>query len=604
MPITPEQAAQMGFKPINQSSQISGGGITPEQATQMGFKPITQQPQSATPQTKRERREAAGKPVGINRVAGNFGKFFSGEKIGQAIGAGVVRGQTRRGKFDSFDYSTLTPEAKARLEAKGVPTTQEAARQELAGQVKGPGARAVVGDILGAGVDIATAAIPASKGVKAAQVTAKTGALGKVLRPALGAAIEGGVAGAGFGAARAVGEADSFKQGLGMVGTGAVTGTVTGGVASTVLPLVAKGGNAVVKKLSKQFTTETPEQVTKRISDEVAARSSKIATPTTKGRADMSGILRSKKDLDRAYKVIARDSDNIFSQGKSFTDIDGNTIENLTGVRSIVEMPQVLDEAKRVVWSRIDDALTQATGSGVKVDTKSIQRELADAAARPGTFESERLYTEQLIKSLQELDGQSPLVIQDYLAKMNKRISSVFNNASETVNKSIDAKVVQGLNDVVDATLDATDNPAIRQAKLDYSALKTLEKDLIPAIRKEFKKGATSALQNQFDGQDIGVIAYGAFTQNPGLLAASGLSQISKAIRKLSMDPNRNMRKLFEVLLAAKETYPQIFENLGSEAVSQIVEQADARIPGATPKAVKALEQRLTKGAANAATQR
>lgn len=79
-----------------------------------------------------------------------------GDKIAESVAASMVRDRGLKYGFGAeANYSQLTPEAKAKLEAKGVPTSAEAQRKETAGQITAPTGKELAIDIGKLGLTIA-----------------------------------------------------------------------------------------------------------------------------------------------------------------------------------------------------------------------------------------------------------------------------------------------------------------------------------------------------------------------------------------------------------------------------------------------------------------
>ncbi len=81
------------------------------------------------------------------KLGNTLGTVLGGDKIGEGVGTIIARNQTRNSDALTADYSKLSPEAIARLEAKGVPTTESAQRAETASDITGPNAKEILGDV-------------------------------------------------------------------------------------------------------------------------------------------------------------------------------------------------------------------------------------------------------------------------------------------------------------------------------------------------------------------------------------------------------------------------------------------------------------------------
>ncbi len=203
--LTKEQLIKMGAKPVSipVSNTVptvqKAQGLTKEQLVKMGAKPKT------LPLVSPEKTTG-------EKVSNTLGALFGGKTIGEAIGTSAARAKTRSGEgIMAVDYSKLTPEAIARLEAKGVPTSRQAQLEETAQTIKGPTAGQIVGDVAATGLGLV--------GMKGLPALAKGASIAQ--RATRAAKIVG--TGAGIGAARSAEEGESL-------GKGALIGAATAGV--------------------------------------------------------------------------------------------------------------------------------------------------------------------------------------------------------------------------------------------------------------------------------------------------------------------------------------------------------------------------------------
>lgn len=153
------------------------------------------------------------------------GVLFGGKTIGEAIGTVAAREKTRQGNdIITTDYEKLNPEARMRLEAKGVPTSRESQLKETAKRIKGPKGGQVAGDVIASGLGIL--------GLKGAPLALK-GASTAAKATRIGSNI---ALGAGIGGARALETGENVGK-----------GALTGGVITAALPVVGKAVSKTAK---------------------------------------------------------------------------------------------------------------------------------------------------------------------------------------------------------------------------------------------------------------------------------------------------------------------------------------------------------------------
>lgn len=214
----------------------------------------------------------------LDKAVGVTDAIFGGGKIGEAIGTQVVKAGTRAGMFDGpgVDYSKVTPEVHARLEAKGIPTSAQEARNEVADSIQGPTAGQVAGSAL------QSAALFTPVGKIAGGLTAGARALGVAKgASAIGKIGAGAVAGGAFDVANNLQEG---KTGSDVLTPGASTAL------GAAIPAVGVGINAasrVAKTVAPKllsYTSDVPEQAFKTMLERRASTVDALkrgATPQT-----------------------------------------------------------------------------------------------------------------------------------------------------------------------------------------------------------------------------------------------------------------------------------------------------------------------------------
>ncbi len=162
--------------------------------------------------------------TGLEKTAGVLDAVLGGGKIGEAIGTGIAKNNIMSTKDVVLpDYSKFTPEVKQRLIQKGIPTTEQGQRQEVADSIKGPTAMQVAGDVGRVALNFAPVGKIAeglATGLKAIPL------LGKIAKPVANLATGAGT-GALFQGASNVAEGKPFGEDI---GTGASIGAAIPGL--------------------------------------------------------------------------------------------------------------------------------------------------------------------------------------------------------------------------------------------------------------------------------------------------------------------------------------------------------------------------------------
>jgi hypothetical protein len=192
----------------------------------------------------------------LERTAGVLDTIFGGGKIGESIGGVSAKAAALSGSgVIEADYSKLSPTAIKRLKSRGVPTTKEEQRKEIAGQVEMPSS----GEFAGSALQSAALFIP---GGKLATVGTKLATKAGIK---MGASAIGKI-GAGIAAGEVFDVASNLQQGK--TGTQALTpglGALVGGfipAAGVTKNVMVRFGdkqapriiNSLIKPLAKDFS--------------------------------------------------------------------------------------------------------------------------------------------------------------------------------------------------------------------------------------------------------------------------------------------------------------------------------------------------------------
>lgn len=196
----------------------------------------------------------------MEKVAGGLDMVVGGGKIGEAIGTSRVREQVREGTLEGVtevDYSQLSPDAIARLKAKGVPTDLASQREETASGITGPTMKQVGGDVL----RVASTFTPFGKIAGLVSKGAKAIGIGSKTSNVVGNVTAGGVTGVGADIGTSLAEGGNAKIGLGTyLGAGIpASSPLLGAITRAASKLAGKAGSEVTGALTGT-SAETIEQ--------------------------------------------------------------------------------------------------------------------------------------------------------------------------------------------------------------------------------------------------------------------------------------------------------------------------------------------------------
>lgn len=419
--ITPEAFKQRIIQKYPNGVASDGRRYADIDATELTQKIVTKYPNAVTndgipyKSFLGGQTSAASGPTGVERAGRILGGIFGGDKIGEAIGANAVRNQARSGRLPGVveaDYSKLSPQAIARLQAKGVPISAAAQRDETADTVKGPGARAVIGDVIG----VASNFVGAPGVGKVASLGAKGLARQAVKQGAKTGLITGAMQGFGGGLKQEDATVGSvIGSTVGGAASGTALGAGTGYVANKIGGLLPK--NRARIKFEK--ATSDLEKI-QNPGGKVGAKQSENLLGGGKTETRGKGVF--KRDVPARSEIIKNDHAlQMTQEGKlKASNTPGENIAaiNEESAKINVAKNEILDKpgfnrpfTQTTIDSKIDDIISNTKKSRKFLSASSEERAYEDAA---------EIFREEIAKHPMNNKG-----LQDATASFNKRMEEL-----------------------------------------------------------------------------------------------------------------------------------------------------------------------------------
>lgn len=344
---------------------------------------------------------------------------------------------------------------------------------------------------------------------------------------------------------------------------------IVGGLASKI-PAVQQAGKAIANSPIGQkigSVLNKPLTGTKALEDKIFNLYNKtIGSAKIRNLADTNKI---KTERLTAVKTIQENADNL-----KFPDENtGEMISRLPSNR--FEQAQALRQTKINVWDEVERMSGGATNSGATIDMnvvvdKALQNTLRSIG--DDAFKANPRLLRSILKEANNVRGiktTNPTRAEEYMKSLNDELKT-FRQSGQVVNYSvIDFKnnLIHTLNQATDDAIEkALSQSGYSAQRAKYSALKSVEKEMIGAANKFLKQEAGGgggiahplvdfwSLEEFMYGSGqmlMGNVSGGAKTMARGALLKTA-SKVSDYFRS----PDRSMKKMYELIGKSKNTAP------------------------------------------------
>lgn len=376
-------------------------------------------------------------------------------------------------------------------------------------------------------------------------------------------------AGGGVGAGKFVGEVAPYVSGEGIIaGAGEKAASILPEAAPKIAKLAAKGlgrgaaaygiGTAVGDENKKGFAEF--EAVSPAIGAALSGAAStvrKAVFPTVEDLTQKAGKYITKAlgvTGKQTAKTLASLPEKRITAFKTLldmapkiqvTDAGGDLKQFDPKNATFSETVQAHDQAKSQIYQEVQKRLNSAGQAGLKVDTSPVQSYLNNIVESNTTLPATKQAAYNVLKTVSKITD--PADLQKFLStEVNPRLSAVLTGGDRVMGK-IFLNTANLANKAIDDTLSTAKMPEIRDLQGKYSALKTIERDLVTKAKKVLSaKGTlTDDVINTFGG---GQAILGLVSGNPGMIA-KGVGEIaSKKLLNALRDPERYLSKAFSTI--------------------------------------------------------
>lgn len=447
---------------------------------------------------------------------------------------------------EAIDLATATPEERAAFiqsvkDIKPTPATEydygyfgkKKAIGSTANILKSPTAPEnieAIKDAAGTGAELASY-IP----TVGAAVTTGKGILARTLPKITKLAKEGAAAGALQGGGSALQENKTLTDTALDTAIGAGAGSVL--APAIGLPFGAVG-NTITRQVSKVLDPEKEYRIS-------VLNNINKALGTLKKGGSIGSIPRTNEKKIQAFEIMHDIAPNLkYVKNGEETTFDPKNV-------SPEDMAFALPKAKEYIYGIINKAKQEATGQGVKVNlTKAIDMVNELAANAPlGTSRSNAEKLSDDLVRIVDTEGNADIDTANKFAKdLNTRLSGLFNGTSDNLSREQEAMVSKEITNSIDNSMGTIFDTRFKTLQGQYSALKTIEEDVLRQYRKEIRQldGVPQFIKDYGNAEILSGIINAAATGNPSSLVKGLVIKVAGNKMAELRKPSTYLKKVFK----------------------------------------------------------
>lgn len=367
--------------------------------------------------------------------------------------------------------------------------------------------------------------IPAGR---AASIAGKTGmGLGtKWISPL---AKEGFVGGAEWGAGKALKEDKSLTEALTRGAIEGIAGAATGG-------MFGLGGRVLTETVRKASPLLGGKVRARVLTSEIVDATNKALSPS--GKVSGGALKSLQNKYTDAMQVLG-------TQGKQIdvVDEDGLIKKFNPSEATYSETLQALVKLKEGYYKTYSTIAQEIGDTGAKIDLGDVTKHLKGVATGPRMAEVKNRAA-QLLDEVNQLPND-PQSIMTYLQDLNNGLASKILGRSESASRGVDLEVAKALSGKLDDLMKAANKPQYKEARRAYSALKSVEDDLVKSARQHARKMG-GGLSDYVDAFAIPEILVGIVTQQPGQVLSGTARTGMAALLRVGRNRERALQKALE----------------------------------------------------------
>lgn len=238
--------------------------------------------------------------------------------------------------------------------------------------------------------------------------------------------------------------------------------------------------------------------------------------------------------------------ENAFRVMNKYKSLSGDVSGEVRNPETVAETLTALKGAKSSIYKIYDAISRNATDMGAQFSASPIIADTINLTKSKGWSAKIKEYANKQAKSLADLEGVSPSRVQDRVEELTSSYNPLL-TGEQRLQQEIDLSIASRLKSNLDELIEGTTGKEYQYFKNEYSDLKTIEMDLVRAAGAQLRKGK-AGLMDMTDIFTGGEISAGLVTGNPALFVKGMAGKGVKEWLKYLNDPNRLIKRTFEVL--------------------------------------------------------
>jgi hypothetical protein len=217
--------------------------------------------------------------------------------------------------------------------------------------------------------------------------------------------------------------------------------------------------------------------------------------------------------------------------------------------RTLRQFSEALDSTKRRIFKQYDEQAQAAGEAGVYIDMAPVAQKLREEALKPSVMVPHPAVSREAEAMAARLEGVqwSPSAAQDLIESINQTIKGTAQNQTKETfsHNSLMANAGAVIRDQLDRAIMESGHPGYQELRNRYGALRSVEKEVATAAKKEAIKNGTLPhnLADLWSGEQI----LSGIAHLSGERIASGVAlQVLRRLHGWIDNPNRAVKLMFD----------------------------------------------------------
>ncbi len=371
------------------------------------------------------------------------------------------------------------------------------------------------------------------------------------------AALKGAAEFAPSGVATGLGEGLQNISPDNSAGTNAVkvaTDTVLGGTGAALAGGLGAGlfagGSSTLQKVIDHFQPledQASNAINEAIDKSIKPSFGKVSTPAAR---------------NSFYQKAAQAFEVINKYKPVLTDEAGQQVNR--NPQTLSELFEAIGQAKTAIFGKYDSIASESGNAGAKYNAQPLIDKLQSLVDNKGYSPETRSYIQSQIPAIQELNGQSPSVIQHRLQEYNFDLNKAgaFSGRVTRAQINVDASIAESLRSDLNDLIEKSTGKQYAALKSEYGALRAIQDEVGRQVAVQARKASKGLLSftDIFTGGDI---TSGVLTHNPALIAKGVGGRVIKGLYERLNNPDTYIKNAFGLLDKIPLNFSSLAKNSG-----------------------------------------